>query len=278
MKIDQILVLKTILEEGSFRAASAKLNRAQSAVSYAIRNLEEDLGFSIFDRSGYRPELTAKGKAYYQKSAAVFVALKSLESYAKTLRQGCEPLVRLSISAILPIQPVIASFSQLKWRFPQTELQLNIDVLSGDRLLVEDQIDLALSDVKGKAEEVESVLVGEVKMTAVAGKHSQKRNISEIPQVVVKSSIYTSERSAGIINKQNTWSVSDFASKKELIKADLGWGYMPNHLIDSELKEGSLKALSIESNAVAIYLCRLRDKVQGPSAQLLWQELQQLKF
>lgn len=43
--------LISIVEEGSFIAASEKLFIAQSALSRQIKNLEDNLGFSIFDRS-----------------------------------------------------------------------------------------------------------------------------------------------------------------------------------------------------------------------------------
>ena len=41
--IDQYKTLITIVEKGSFRAASESLHKAQSAVSYNIKSLEEEL-------------------------------------------------------------------------------------------------------------------------------------------------------------------------------------------------------------------------------------------
>ena len=51
MEIHQIDCVLAVQETGSFRSASMKLNKAQSAVSLAIKNLESELGIQIFDRT-----------------------------------------------------------------------------------------------------------------------------------------------------------------------------------------------------------------------------------
>ena len=48
--VDQLLVLLTVVEEGSFSAAAKRLRRATSAISYAIDTLEAQLGLPLFDR------------------------------------------------------------------------------------------------------------------------------------------------------------------------------------------------------------------------------------
>jgi DNA-binding transcriptional LysR family regulator len=53
---DQLAVFMAIVETGSFSGAARKLSRAQSAVSYAIANLERLLEIELFDRTGRKPE------------------------------------------------------------------------------------------------------------------------------------------------------------------------------------------------------------------------------
>ena len=48
--LDQLTVFLTVVETGSFAAAGRRLGRATSAVSYAITNLEQQLGVRLFDR------------------------------------------------------------------------------------------------------------------------------------------------------------------------------------------------------------------------------------
>ena len=62
--LDQIAVFLAIVETGSFAGAARKLGRAPSVISYAIANLESQLGVSLFARAGTaRPTLTEAGRA-----------------------------------------------------------------------------------------------------------------------------------------------------------------------------------------------------------------------
>ena len=54
-----------IAKEGSFSKAAKKFYLSQSAISQQITKLENDLGFSLFDRRTYYPTLTEEGKRYY---------------------------------------------------------------------------------------------------------------------------------------------------------------------------------------------------------------------
>jgi DNA-binding transcriptional LysR family regulator len=63
LTFDQIRVFLSVVDQGSFPKAAKSLKRAQSAVTYAIRKLEAEIGVQLFDRSGYRSVLTPAGRA-----------------------------------------------------------------------------------------------------------------------------------------------------------------------------------------------------------------------
>jgi DNA-binding transcriptional LysR family regulator len=54
-------IFVAIADNKSFRQASEKLNRSQSAVSMQIKQLEEQVGVTLFHRTTRRVELTAEG-------------------------------------------------------------------------------------------------------------------------------------------------------------------------------------------------------------------------
>src|ERR1700687_5373409 len=62
LTLDQIRVFLSVVDEGSFPKAAKSLQRAQSAVTYAIRKLEAEIGVPLFDRSAYRSVLTPAGR------------------------------------------------------------------------------------------------------------------------------------------------------------------------------------------------------------------------
>src|SRR6201989_504528 len=89
--IDQLKVFLTVVETGSFTAAAKRLKRAVSAISYAISNLEQQLGIELFDREGSRtPVLTKAGAAVLSKARVVAVGVDDLRASARSLLRGVE--------------------------------------------------------------------------------------------------------------------------------------------------------------------------------------------
>ncbi|PIN64677.1 LysR family transcriptional regulator [Klebsiella pneumoniae] len=56
--LDVLVILDALEKEGSFAAASAKLFKTPSALSYTIHRLESDLNIQLLDRSGHRARFT----------------------------------------------------------------------------------------------------------------------------------------------------------------------------------------------------------------------------
>ena len=91
--------LISIVEEGSFIAASEKLFIAQSALSRQIKNLEDELGFCIFDRSEKRIKLTSAGLALYKSLKNHLDNLSNSIELAKRISQGEDRTVKVSHSS-----------------------------------------------------------------------------------------------------------------------------------------------------------------------------------
>ena len=85
------MVFLAIAETGSFAGAARRLGRANSVISYAIANLESQLGVSLLERAGRaRPKLTDAGRAILSDSRGVAIALDGLLAKARGLNQGLE--------------------------------------------------------------------------------------------------------------------------------------------------------------------------------------------
>jgi DNA-binding transcriptional LysR family regulator len=63
LDLELIRTFIAVFEANSFTRAAALLGRTQPAVSLQVRRLEEQLGFSVFDRSGRTLALTTEGAA-----------------------------------------------------------------------------------------------------------------------------------------------------------------------------------------------------------------------
>src|SRR6202007_2667559 len=101
--IDQLKVLLTVVETGSFTAAAKRLRRAVSAISYAIATLEFQLGIALFDREGSRtPKLTGAGAAVLAKARVIAVGMDDLRASVRSLLGGVEAEITVVVDVMLP--------------------------------------------------------------------------------------------------------------------------------------------------------------------------------
>ncbi|VTP70859.1 putative DNA-binding transcriptional regulator [Leclercia adecarboxylata] len=77
-------------KEGSFAAASAKLFKTPSALSYTVHKLESDLNIQILDRSGHRARFTRTGQMLLEKGVTYCIRYVSWKSRPSKLHQGWE--------------------------------------------------------------------------------------------------------------------------------------------------------------------------------------------
>ena len=76
--LDVLVILDALEKEGSFAAASAKLYKTPSALSYTIHKLESDLNIQLLDRSGHRARFTCTGQMLLEKGREHSIPLANL--------------------------------------------------------------------------------------------------------------------------------------------------------------------------------------------------------
>lgn len=107
MELRQLTYFKAIVEHGSINAAARSLHMSQPPVSYAIAQLEEELGVKLFVRSVKGIELTKAGSVFYQHAndilnrSASAVREASMANDTQILRLGVTPTVIPIISPYL---------------------------------------------------------------------------------------------------------------------------------------------------------------------------------
>ncbi|HVO80435.1 MAG TPA: LysR family transcriptional regulator [Terriglobales bacterium] len=97
MDFDQVRTFLEVAKLGSFSRAGHKVFRSQSAVSAQIRQLEEEYGEKLLDRSGKAVRLTPAGEVFLEYAQRL-VAVRS-ESLRAVADQGSDPRGVLAIGA-----------------------------------------------------------------------------------------------------------------------------------------------------------------------------------
>ncbi|TWI15899.1 regulatory helix-turn-helix LysR family protein [Mesorhizobium tianshanense] len=116
--LDQLQVFLAVTESGSFSGAPRALNRAQSVVSYAIANLEDQLGLALFDRTvTKRPQLTPAGKTVLEDARRLLGDLDLMRARVRSLNEGLEGELSVAISSIMPSGIVVEAAARLSQPF-----------------------------------------------------------------------------------------------------------------------------------------------------------------
>ncbi len=128
--LDQLQVLQAVAEEGSFSAAARRLNRAQSAVSYAIANLEAQFGLKLFEREGTRePTLTAAAKAILPDARRMTGLLQDIRARASGLTKGLEAELSIAVDVSLPSPALTSVLRAFETAFPTVPLRLSVGAM-----------------------------------------------------------------------------------------------------------------------------------------------------
>ncbi|MGK0551823.1 LysR family transcriptional regulator [Enterococcus faecalis] len=95
MNLQQLKYVTAIANNGSFREAAKKLFITQPSLSNSIRELEEELGISLFVRTNKGAFLTEDGMAFMEESEKVLTQMELLENRYQKVALG----ERFSVSA-----------------------------------------------------------------------------------------------------------------------------------------------------------------------------------
>lgn len=279
--IDQMQVLVAIADEGGLAAAARRLKRATSAISYAIDNLEAQLGMALFERvTTHRPRLTKGGEAVLADARAVLAQLDRLKARVRGLSEGLEAEVALAVDVMLPHERLTDALAAFRGEFPTVTLRLHAEALGGvvQRVRSGEAV-LGITNTETlEARELEQVGAGSVRLIPVAapGHPLAKRGRRERPQdhvqlVLSDPTALTQGRDFGVLAAQS-WRLADLSTKHALLLAGLGWGNMPEFLVRADLKARRLVALKPDGVSGMDYRFRAvwrRDVPPGPAARWL---------
>lgn len=286
IKVEHLQVLDLIVKNGSFKSAADALNISQPSISVAIKKLEEQLGFSLFDRSEYRPQLTEKGEAFYQKAKVSLESIKSLDAFAKELLEDEFLELNIAVDAILPYEIILDSFYDFMLKKSHAYLYFNTDILSGafDRVM-RDEVDFAISPWLSEfplSSEIEKIKIQTITMLPVVNKKNWKSktitDLIQIPQIIAKDTgSKKSNVSYGILDCSHKIIVNEPSLKERLILAGYGWGRVPSYVLD---KNPSLTQIPHELASpfeIEIYLIRKRTRPMNKDIKAIWDALTQFK-
>ena len=289
ISLDQLRAFIAAVDEGSFSAGARRLNRAQSAVSELVSNLEGQIGVQLFDRSERYPKLTPAGVLLAADARVVIGNINVLKARAKGISGGLEPELSAVIDVLFPIEAIADSASEFRTRFPRTPLRLYVEALGGAyQPVLDGRCSLGVvGSLPNAPASVSSEPLPAVDMIMVAARtHPLAKLTGIIPKselskhiqlVLTDRSELTQGREFGVMSPL-TWRLSDLYAKHSFLLKGLGWGGMPVHAVKQDLKDKRLVKLRVEDLpeqglALPMFAVYLSAQPPGPAGRWLIERL-----
>jgi len=144
MDLKQLRYFYTIANEGQITKAAKILHMAQPPLSLSLKNLEEELGVKLFERSGKRLELTQAGRVLYRHVHQLIDLFEDAVQEVREIGEGLRGNLSIGSTKTL-FYHLPEKLKTFKDRFPNVTFEL----LEGDsyylsKQLIDRTIDLAL--------------------------------------------------------------------------------------------------------------------------------------
>jgi DNA-binding transcriptional LysR family regulator len=145
VELRQLRYFLAVAEERHFGRAAGRLHMAQPPLSQAIKQLEQELGVQLFERTSRRVELTSAGEVFKVRSEEILAAVHSAAEDAARAESG--EVGRLSLgftgSATYELLPQLAR--ALKDELPDVTFELHGELLTPRSVsgLIDGSLDLA---------------------------------------------------------------------------------------------------------------------------------------
>ncbi len=288
LTLDQLRVLVTIADAGSFSAAGRQLRRAQSAISQAVSTLEGVQGVTLFDRSGHRPRLTAVGQVLVDQARRVLATAHRFEAVAASTREGLEPELALAIDPLVPTGPLIDSLRALGATYPDLPVTFSTEGLGGSLrrlrsqaaalaicvllpVVPDDVVAFALMRVPLRP------VVARGHPLATLGRPAERGDLAPWVQLVLSDPVDAGGPNYGVAGDR-LWRFVDLGRRLDFLLAGFGWCRMPGHLIDDHLASGRLVAFELAEDStpvegLTIHAAHLREREPGRAGRWLLDDL-----
>lgn len=280
LSLDQLRVFRRVAEAGSFTAAAEALNRAQSAVSYAVGTLEGQLGIELFDRSGYRPRLTRAGQSLLRDARDVLDRADRLLARAQGLGAGLEHEVAIALDVMFPLDVFVGLLREFQGRFPTVDVRIYTDILGAipERLLEGGcQIGIICS-LPRVPRGLTGYAMPSISLIPVAapdhplarvGRALDDGELHDHVQLVVTDRSRRTEGRDFSVFSSRTWRLSDLWTKHQFLLEGMGWGYLPAHIAGPELSARRLARLKLSQHPgeerLPVHYAHQTDRAAGPA-------------
>jgi DNA-binding transcriptional LysR family regulator len=268
-------VVIAVARRGGFALAAAELGMSPSAVSHAVRLVEERIGQPLFARTTRSVSLTEAGKALVETAGPALQDIAERMDRIRAIKGRPSGLLRLNVPNIaipLAVTPMVAAMAE---RYPDVTVELLtdqglVDIVGGGfdagirlgEMIAQDMVTVRLTPP------FKAVIVAS---PAYIGRHGRPRSVADLAnhncvgyRLVRSGALYrwdlTEDGKDVVVEAKGTVIVTDSLAAIDLALAGVGLGYMFEPLARADLAAGRLVQVlpqsAIEEPGLFLYFPR----------------------
>ncbi len=141
----RLQVFYSVAKHLSFTKAAAALHMTQPAVTFQVRQLEDQFNTRLFDRTHNRISLTDAGERVYHYAKQIFELYSRMEGDVRALTGEISGVVIVGASTTIAEYLLPSLLGTFKRKFPDVVIRLQVSNTDGIVAMVEDnEIDLGI--------------------------------------------------------------------------------------------------------------------------------------
>jgi DNA-binding transcriptional LysR family regulator len=287
VSLKQWRIFHAVVDCGGFAEAAKFLHLSQSAISYTVAKLQEQLGIQLLKIEGRKAHLTLAGRAMLDRSRHVLKEAIELELFAKNVGQGWGAEVRLVVDHNTPTQLLLRALRRFEQLGSGAHIRLTeVPMPRAEEVLRDMTVDLVISG------RVPMGFLGEplaeVEYVAVAhpdhllfrlGRDITATDLEKQVHISIGQSNELELGNADCLRYVRRWNMSNFDAVVEAVGEGFGYAWLPRHRIQKQLAQGALVRLPLGEQGVyksMLYLIHGRHWSASPSAGRLAEILRTL--
>jgi DNA-binding transcriptional LysR family regulator len=242
-----------VVENEGFSAAARKIGRSKALLSKYVRELEDELGALLLNRTTRQFSLTELGHTYYKRAVEIVREIDTLQDMVRDSREG----VRGRIKVSAPRSFADASLDQALIDFAVANPEIGLDIRLDDRFvdLVEEGFDLAIRVTTLEDSGLIARRLAPFRVQMVATPETIARHgMPETPEDLVSRPCIVDTNA----RRRNNWplkgpdgattvvsvsgpiEVNSPLSARLAVLAHLGFGLSPDFIVRKDIENGAL--------------------------------------
>lgn len=242
-----------VVDHEGFSAAGRAVGRSKALLSKYVRELEDELGALLLNRTTRQFSLTEAGHTYYARAVELLREFEDLQDMIRNTRSGVSGRIRVSAPRTLADVAVGRSLIDFAVAHPDVNLEIELDDRFVD--LVEEGFDVAIrvttlddsSMIARRLAPFRILLCASPGTIEKHGHPERPEDLARLPCIIDtnarrKNAWTMADGNGGqtVVHVSGPISVNSPLSVRMALLADLGFAMIPDFIVAEDLEAGRL--------------------------------------